>query len=981
MDPPATQTNLDNNLLSQFLSFIPNLQALSQQSGSQNNPGLSSFLAAVQPGTNTQGLAALLNSTPSVPSAASSQPLPPLQPAVQAQPLGFAPASVSNNTVIPPAPAAAPITPYTSVQMLNAVASSSSSSSSSSSPSPNPGHSRVTTSTGFPSLSLVQRANAQRPQHARDSLPQSGLKKKKPRGKAKRPPSLISQNPAPTIDSCLAYADGDLLVVNLQVNVYPPQPPTSTTNELGLPRHLSLYQRNRESFHQALTYLNLTFRFPNLPTNTLVIDLIGNIIHQLRSSGYDLPSLPSRSSFALHEQLALQLLGYTNLGRPNTITKTPRLVTTSITSTTTIHDILANKREYSNPKLSVTLDNYFELNMIVWSSLYPLELNTSLMEVKLGTDEEPRVHRCISKRIYGLFQSDIDARISEGVGSLDEDEIEASCDEGDDETEASVDEERVVAQALTIASASTTAIAPITPRASPVPALITPRASPVPAPISPPAPATIEAAGPVTRGASARVSEFPVSHQAPQPLWDTERHEQQIPGLDTIFTFERTSRIFEVVSEAYTTAHGGAPPPSLRITGTDYNKLSESLRDVIVLCIRAGDFTMLLSGDRHFILQDRHGRQVSSGSGIEREAIHTLCKRYLIDRADQFFTPLMGEYQTIAISPGLSSRWMSDDQQLEWGVLGAVVALALIYGMGTEPLNPLLLIYFINDCELGCLTSRLVSEWFPSLHDTIVRWKSLGPNDNVSEFSGHFATYHDLQVSALTGRSSEMHIALASEMLYSAIVGKRGPGHPVFTCFLKGFVMPCDLGYSFTQLARVFHGGSEAFVSSVYQNFITSYHSLRLHTVAASFEDFFRLFLEGVGYPDVDLMEAEEGRFSPLVNFDNIHSDNFRMRMLCWAATGAPFVLPEGPPIKIILVEDNDSEYGATLSRSQLERALNAGVCKFRTCIREMRVPASFILQILRTEYPGDSELDARIVLHHWLLVSLLDNISQATLA
>ncbi|KAL0069951.1 hypothetical protein AAF712_002846 [Marasmius tenuissimus] len=261
-----------------------------------------------------------------------------------------------------------------------------------------------------------------------------------------------------------------------------------------------------------------------------------------------------------------------------------------------------------------------------------------------------------------------------------------------------------------------------------------------------------------------------------------------------------------------------------------------------------------------------------------------------------------------------------------------------------------------------------------------------------------------MQVSALNGRSAEMHTALATEMLYAAIIGKRGPRHPVFQCFKHGFLMLCDQGYDFTKLVCVFHGGSEKFVSSVYNSHINGYHDLRLQYVsklhlatedqlagafsdhpstislAPSFEDFFRQFLESIGYPDLDMMEAEEGQFSRVVNLEDIGTENFRMRMLCWAATGAPYIL-EGAPIKIVLVEDDDPEYGATLSASQLDRALKSGVCKFRTCAQEMRIPVSFMLHVLGIDYPADSDIDARNVLHHWLLVSLLDNVSQVTIS
>ncbi|KAL0061193.1 hypothetical protein AAF712_012013 [Marasmius tenuissimus] len=307
----------------------------------------------------------------------------------------------------------------------------------------------------------------------------------------------------------------------------------------------------------------------------------------------------------------------------------------------------------------------------------------------------------------------------------------------------------------------------------------------------------------------------------------------------------------------------------------------------------------------------------------------------------------------------------------------------------------------INDCEIGSIRSSLVARWFPELHRTLEQWTSIGHDNDILHFAGHFATYHDMQVSTLMHRSAEMHISLGWEMLYAATIGRRGPGHPVFQSFLKGFVMPCEQGYKFTQLTRTYLGGSDAFVSSVYLNFIESYQDLRIEYVSKlsleseqcvtlaleaidvdSFKQLYQQFLEGKGMPNVELMEAERGRFQPVVCLTDINLETFRMRMFCWATTGAPFAHIDGSATKIILVEDYDPEYGAAIQSTQLERALEAGVCKFRTCLREMRIPVSFLLRLLEAEYSDDdTALDAIVWIHHWFSVSLLDNIGDATIA
>ncbi|KAK1230781.1 hypothetical protein PQX77_006130 [Marasmius sp. AFHP31] len=431
--------------------------------------------------------------------------------------------------------------------------------------------------------------------------------------------------------------------------------------------------------------------------------------------------------------------------------------------------------------------------------------------------------------------------------------------------------------------------------------------------------------------------------------------------------------------------------------------------------------------DRSFDIVDTEGATVSSGTGVEREAVHTLAHTYLSCRASTFFVPHGPQFSMLAAVNGPSARWMSHEQKMDWGILGTLVGLSLIYGLGTEPLNPLALIFFINECHVAALHSDLVSHWFPELHATLKAWASLGHEDDVHQFASHFSSYHECDVASLRHRSPEQHRALGWEMLHNAILGVKGIDHPAVMFFLKGFKMPCDKGYNFTQIACSFQGSSEAFVSSVYECYIHHYSSLKLdyqsllkdetsiklnhairdnHSFAASsFQDLFQGFLEGSGYPSFDLMNGLRGRLNPIINLDNIHQDTFRMRMLCWAATGAPYVLTDGIRTKVILIEDYDEEYGAALTPGQRLTNLNAGVCKFRSCLREMRIPASFLLHLLSIDYttaastllgdegvadamPGSSQssvsevpvLTVREAVEHWLLASILDNIGESNL-
>lgn len=69
--------------------------------------------------------------------------------------------------------------------------------------------------------------------------------------------------------------------------------------------------------------------------------------------------------------------------------------------------------------------------------------------------------------------------------------------------------------------------------------------------------------------------------------------------------------------------------------------------------------------------------------------------------------------------------------------------------MPAMPLDPVLLHYFVHDCDLNSIHADIMEEWHPELKQTISNWLSLGPDDDISGFRDHLATYHDKQVCTL----------------------------------------------------------------------------------------------------------------------------------------------------------------------------------------------------------------------------------------
>ncbi|KAK1219074.1 hypothetical protein PQX77_018223 [Marasmius sp. AFHP31] len=1030
--------NMGPEALSQIvMAFLQSqLQPGSTQSAAQvapsatnnpnNNSNTPSSLSTNTPASSQLGGpsgASQPNDTPAIPpalSAALMAHLSQTQPGVLANALA-GPSQTPSEASSAPTTTTQPIAPYTSVNMLNAVANSTS-------PQPPPdGRPRVTTQSGFPSLDLIRNANNARLDHAALSLPP---KRPGPRGKAKKPPTLVEQQQQLTINDCLRVAEDEKMVLNLAINTF------------GLPRYLVKYTRHQDSFNAVLNRLHLYHEFHDIDVKTLVMEVLMTVVEELRNYGYnlELPQIAGPSAFQPHEQLPLQLLSFTNRGRPNGVNKTWKLATGSFSATSTLEDLITNK-EYCHPKLSVTPRAFYELNTVVRKCHYPLSIQKSLMDLGLQEDSAVKIHRCIPKRVYTIFRDDAEAGSSEVM--ITEKDLENDCgneeaSDGDEEEEETVAQTLLNRPALTLRTPTH-----VPPVSSTDHSAVTSRNVSTASSLSsdadgsrgPPSTRSVSAASTSSENStSASTSTLPSNHApelrrvTPTILWSSPWYEKKEPTIGTIYKFERTGRVFEIVSETYTSSHESTPPPVLHIKGRDYVELASRLKGVIMECLMSGDFTRLLTMDRSFEIVDLEGEVVSSGTGVERETVQTLAHGYLSRRASTFFLPHGPQFSTLAAVNGPSARWMSNDQKMDWGILGTVVGLSLIYGLGTEPLNPLILIFFINECHVASLHSDLVSRWFPELYSTLKAWASLGHEDDVRQFAAHFSSYHDCDVASLRDRSAEQHRALGWEMLHNAILGSRGVDHPAVMFFLKGFRMPCDKGYNFTQIARSYQGGSEEFVSSVYENYIHHYSSLRLDYqsllkdettrklnraiqetpswVAASFPDLFRGFLEGSGYPSFELMNGLKGRLNPIINLDDIHQDTFRMRMFCWAATGAPYVLTDGVRTKVILVEDGDEEYGAGLSTSERLTNLNAGVCKFRSCLREMRIPVSFLLHLLSIDYataastllgdegataltttPGSSQsstgglvLTVKDAVEHWLLASILDNIGVSNL-
>ena len=126
--------------------------------------------------------------------------------------------------------------------------------------------------------------------------------------------------------------------------------------------------------------------------------------------------------------------------------------------------------------------------------------------------------------------------------------------------------------------------------------------------------------------------------------------------------------------------------------------------------------------------------------------LNALFKLYLEDRENEFCVQSIDDHMTLSTVPQPAASHISPEKKVELSMFGTVVALSLIYGQYPGRLNPLFLIYLLNNCNLSCLHRELVYDFFPDLGCDLDEWISIGPNDSIEHFSYHVASYYGIQV-------------------------------------------------------------------------------------------------------------------------------------------------------------------------------------------------------------------------------------------
>ncbi|KAJ3926510.1 MAG: hypothetical protein NXY57DRAFT_878114, partial [Lentinula lateritia] len=238
----------------------------------------------------------------------------------------------------------------------------------------------------------------------------------------------------------------------------------------------------------------------------------------------------------------------------------------------------------------------------------------------------------------------------------------------------------------------------------------------------------------------------------------------------------RKSYIINAINTAYQATHGN-DIPGVIVKGVDFEAQVLELEKIMEKALEDDDWTLLFSNSRHFIILilylediDASGEEVwvTSGGGFERSILLLLFQKYFEKRFEELCTPLIDCYYTLSTVPMSSTTPISETKRRDLGLFGATVALALVNGYLPEKLNPLLLVYFLSDCQFECLNRTATS--------------------------------------ALTNRTKEMHNAIAHHMLHNATIGPAGIDHPYFQAFIKGFRLPCKNHYTLPQASSTITG-------------------------------------------------------------------------------------------------------------------------------------------------------------------------------
>ncbi|KAH8105799.1 hypothetical protein DFH11DRAFT_1518335 [Phellopilus nigrolimitatus] len=699
-----------------------------------------------------------------------------------------------------------------------------------------------------------------------------------------------------------------------------------------------LFRFLKESHSMELERWALRFE-EEVPIESTLVDFIGHIARRMEQSEmrYEFDRPGESSAYLNHEALPLVLLCLHNRGCENTDGQV-RL-----------------RREPIEPELTFS---HLAANVNMFASYKCIEgtrLGQKRLVVHFAISSQPlkgiigdKIHSCIGRRVQAKFPKD---QPDNEVGNNSE-----GCD-----TDESTDEDTESDEVPPVSQITRT----------PVRKLL---------------------ASSLSRQMSLTTS---IAATFPGSVWREFWEPIQPASLDLPFEMETFA---ESVYEAATT---GSTVDRLEVDGDCVNSLATAFIEMLRECSNIGDFTKVLVPARSFNVFGSTNARLSFGIGVEREVIYTCFGRFSA-QSHLWFHELADKQSSIKTMHSIqSARFVPNSRIQDLRVLGALCALMLILGQAPSPFDPCMFQFIVHDCKLQSLNEALVGAWHPEIRRTVLDWNAAGPEGNIAPFAAHFLTYHNQDPSVYQERDMDSHNAIASEMLYKAILGPEMHLHVEWQAFMAGFRLSCRNGFSFPTAVKLFPGGSDAFLNIVWTSRIANFGTieplLRIEepastflasleralrrfgeTPCASFASLLVKFLGGSGLPCPTLFDEVKGGFSPIVDLSCIQKEGFRAKAFSWAATGAPFVDANSEPIKVVFVDDDSISYCSDSRNRPL--MIEMGKIRFSTCFRSAFIPASHVIALASREYNAGSEpSDFHTAINNWFLCESLNAIGGHT--
>ncbi|KAK7466145.1 hypothetical protein VKT23_004870 [Stygiomarasmius scandens] len=818
------------------------------------------------------------------------------------------------------------------------------------------------------------------------------------RGAAVPFPTLGRREPAPSVSDALMTLPSGEQLLRVQVTIHLPDP----NGGARVIHHIT-----RANVVEAFrTKMDLQPQL-QVPLDTSIGHLMTLVLSRLASSShcYVLPE-PVYDTLNRAEPQFL-VLEFTNAGRRGSASNIVYMRTCRIDLQAKVSD-LTSSRHIAVPQWAIK-EGYFQVHFLLDTP--EVEARFSLAEAGLGTEEIVRRHVCLPERFHLPYYYGADQRIAvpsseAGVCDCppdDDDDEEVNLDLMDvssDESAQNENRERYSnryrgPRSLTSALQSGRRTRGASPRDAAATSAATRSSSrgtnaPPSTPQSSEAPALPE---PRLRGFGIPVSLFAVEYTPPD----------QIAPLS-----ESVMEVRDLVKYVRGAVHPrrNAAPTTL-ITGVNVEDAARNLLSKLEACFKNRDFSSILSPNRFFEVLG--SGVTSTGDGVESEIVSVGWKLLSENQHSYFFRMSGGDKCTLACSvPNAMSYTIPAARKNNLGVLGAMAALMIVYGRYPYPLSPAFLQFVIHDTNPLSLTPSFVGEWLPEVNSALNQFRDVGTQGDISSFQSFFQSYTGLDANTLKDRTPEFHDTIASLMLYHSAISFEPPTHPEIQAFLSGFKLPSgENHFDFTKtIRRSFRGGSEALLSQISLSHISGPESVRDHVVVEvppanlisrltglfdepfKFSSFLENFLTGIGIPCPDLW----GDLLPHLNecvrqrLEAVEQPYFRPQMFFWAATGSPEIRADlvDATVQVVLVDDGDEDYMDGVSTSdehaRLRRAMLAeGKISFRTCAAVVRIPASYLENLVKECKSAGVPILPRV--YHWLLSECLNAIGKHSMA